>query len=174
MNTHTLDKTAEYWIRQLNLEAHPEGGFYKRTYQSNEAVHDDELSVEFSGTRYLSTSIYFLLRSQDVSHFHRLKSDEIWYYHGGSSLTVHVIHEDGTYEAIQLGPDLERGEVLQAVVPANSIFGSTVKESNTYALVGCMVSPGFDFADFELFARAELLALYPEHEPIICKLTPER
>ncbi|KEO84301.1 cupin domain-containing protein [Tumebacillus flagellatus] len=165
MQTYITSHTASYWIEKLGLEAHPEGGFFKRTYESAGEVETKE------GTRPLSTSITFLLRSQDVSHFHRLQSDEIWYYHGGSSLTVHVIHPDGAYEAIQLGPDPEQGEVLQAIVPAQSIFGSTVNEPNTYALVGCMVSPGFDYADFELFKREELLALYPQHEEIIRRLT---
>lgn len=165
MQTYITEHSASYWIDQLGLEPHPEGGFFKRTYQSPHTVTREE-------TRPLSTSIYFLLRSEDVSHFHRLQSDEIWYYHGGSSLTVHVIHEDGSYQAIRLGPNLEQGEVLQAVVPAHSIFGSTVQDADTFALVGCMVSPGFDFADFELFAREELLAQYPQHASIIRKLTP--
>ncbi|MFD2613917.1 cupin domain-containing protein [Paenibacillus gansuensis] len=168
-----MNRNPEYWIKHLGLEAHPEGGYYKSTYRSPEQISDKELSVTFNGPRHLYTSIYFLLESGDVSHFHRLKSDELWYYHGGSGLTVHVIHEDGTYEEVKLGMDLEKGERPQFLVPKHSIFGSSVMEKDTFSLVGCMVSPGFDFQDFELFTQKELLALYPQHKEIILKLAYE-
>jgi len=163
----------EYWISKLNLLAHPEGGYYRRTYQSGEQISDQELSVEFNGPRFLYTSIYFLLQSNDISHFHRLKSDELWYYHAGSPLTIHVIHENGTYEEVKLGSNLENNETLQYVVPKNSIFGSSVLEPDTFSLVGCMVSPGFDFQDFELFTQKELLEQYPEHHEVIKKIAYE-
>lgn len=156
---------AKKWIEQLELEPHPEGGFYKSTYSS------DLLTDCAQGERPFYTSIYFLLRSEDVSHFHRLQSDEIWYFHGGSSLTVHMITPDGVYKEVAVGLDVEKGEVPQLIVPKYTIFGSSVKEPNTFALVGCMVSPGFDFADFELFERTDLLEQYPEHQEIIERLT---
>ncbi|WP_088042326.1 cupin domain-containing protein [Bacillus sp. EAC] len=164
----------EYWISKLELEAHPEGGYFKATYQSNEKITDNELSVQFNGQRLLYTSIYFLLESHDVSHFHRLKSDELWYFHAGSSLTIHVIDEEGFYNEVKLGLDLENGEVPQFLVPKNSIFGSSVMEKDTFSLVGCMVSPGFEFEDFELFTQDELLSTYPDHEEIIKKLTYQK
>ncbi|MFD3450052.1 cupin domain-containing protein [Microbacteriaceae bacterium 4G12] len=166
-------KDAQYWISQLGLLAHPEGGYYKQTYQSEESITSKELSVTYEGNRTLSTSIYFLLTNDHVSHFHRLKSDEIWYFHDGSPLTVHVIHENGQYEQMKLGLEIENGEKPQVIVPKNSIFGSTVDLPNSYALVGCMVSPGFDFVDFELFQREELLSQYPQYKEIITKLTME-
>jgi uncharacterized protein len=158
------EKNAQYWITNLGLSPHPEGGFYKSTYAS-----DTVLSGE-KDQRKLFTSIYFLLESDDVSHFHRLKSDELWYFHGGSPLTVHVIDESGEYKEMKLGLNLEEGQVPQVLVPKNSIFGSSVMEKETYSLVGCMVSPGFDFEDFELFSQEELLREYPHHEDIIRKL----
>ncbi|GIN84642.1 cupin [Heyndrickxia sporothermodurans] len=161
------------WIEKLELIPHPEGGFYKGTYKSSEEVTDKELSVNFDGNRKLYTSIYFLLRSNDVSHFHRLKSDELWYFHAGSPLTIHIIHENGVYEEVKLGLNIEKGEVPQFLVTKNSIFGSSVMEKDTGSLVGCMVSPGFDFQDFELFTQAELLSKYPQHEKIIRKLAYE-
>lgn len=161
------------WISKLGLVPHPEGGYYKRTFESEERTSDKELQVNFEGQRKLYTSIYFLLTSNDVSHFHRLKSDELWYYHGGSPLTIHVIHENGEYEEIKLGINLEQGEVPQALVPKNSIFGSSVMENDVCSLVGCMVSPGFDFQDFELFTQEELLLKYPQHKDIIMKLAYE-
>lgn len=158
------------WVSKLGLSPHPEGGYFKGTFESEELISDQELSVNYEGKRKLYTSIYFLLPSDDVSHFHRLKSDELWYYHAGSSLSIHVIDEIGDYREIKLGLDLDAGEVPQVLVKKNSIFGSSVSEKGTYSLVGCMVSPGFEFRDFELFTQEELLRKYPEHKEIISKL----
>lgn len=158
------------WVSKLGLTPHPEGGFYKRTFESNEQITDQELSVSFEGQRKLYTSIYFLLTSDDVSHFHRLKSDELWYFHAGSPLRIHVIDENGEYQELKLGLNLEKGEVPQILVKKNSIFGSSVMDEDTFSLVGCMVSPGFEFRDFELFTQDELIQKYPQHEEIIMKL----
>ncbi|ASK63998.1 cupin [Virgibacillus phasianinus] len=163
-----------YYVSKLGLTRHPEGGYYKSTFASEEQVADGELSMNFEGKRKLYTSIYFLLTSEDISHFHRLKSDELWYYHAGSPLTIHVIEESGKYKEIKLGLDLDNGEVPQALVPKNSIFGSSVMEDDAFSLVGCMVSPGFEFQDFELFTQEELLTKYSEHEEIIMKLAYDR
>ncbi|WP_419887878.1 cupin domain-containing protein [Neobacillus niacini] len=164
----------DYWVSKLGMTPHPEGGYYKETFQSEEQISDKELSVNLEGKRRLYTSIYFLLTSNDVSHFHRLKSDELWYYHGGSSLSIHVIDESGQYKEIKLGLNLGAGEVPQALVKKNSIFGSSVSEKDTCSLVGCMVSPGFEFQDFELFTQEELLKVYPQHKEIIMKLAYEQ
>ncbi|WP_442598696.1 cupin domain-containing protein [Neobacillus sp. D3-1R] len=158
-----IEKNAQYWITNLGLLPHPEGGYYKSTYASDAVIPGIK-------ERKLFTSIYFLLGSNDISHFHRLKSDELWYFHGGSSLTVHVIDESGEYKEMKLGLNFEKGEVPQVLVPKNTIFGSSVHEEDTFSLVGCMVSPGFDFEDFELFDQEELLELYPQHEKIIRKM----
>ena len=157
-------RDAEYYIKQLGLEPHPEGGYFKSTFASEESV----------SSRKLYTSIYFLLGADDVSHFHRLKSDELWYFHGGSSLLVHVIDEDGNYVEHKVGLDIENGETPQVLVPKNSIFGSSVMENGSFSLVGCMVAPGFDYEDFELFTQSELLDKYPQHEQIIRKLAYEK
>jgi uncharacterized protein len=160
----------EYWVSNLGMSRHPEGGYYKETFQSEEQISDHELTVNFEGKRKLYTSIYFLLTSDDVSHFHRLKSDELWYYHGGSSLSIHVIDESGEYKEIKLGMNLAACEVPQVLVKKNSIFGSSVSEKDTFSLVGCMVSPGFEFQDFELFTQEELMKFYPKYKEIIMKL----
>ena len=156
---------AQKWIDHLELQKHPEGGYYKSTYKS------DTMVVEERGERPLYTSIYFLLRSEDVSHFHRLQSDELWYFHAGSSLTIHMITPEGAYHEVALGLDFEKGEVAQYVVPKHTIFGSSVKDKDTFSLVGCMVSPGFDFEDFELFETDDLLSQYPSYSEIIRKMT---
>jgi uncharacterized protein len=166
MNINELQQ----WVTKLDLLPHPEGGYFKQTFESGERTSDNELSVNFEGQRKLYTSIYFLLSSKDVSHFHRLKSDELWYYHAGSPLTVHVIHENGDYEEMKVGMNLDQGERPQILVKKNSIFGSSVMDKDTCSLVGCMVSPGFEFQDFELFTQDELLAKYPQHKEIIEKL----
>ncbi|MEK4231185.1 cupin domain-containing protein [Solibacillus sp. FSL H8-0538] len=162
-----MEFTAQYFIEKLQMEAHPEGGYFKSTFRA-----DEQLTCA-QGERPLFTSIYFLLGSNDISHLHRLQSDELWYYHGGSALTVHIIHADGHYEAKKLGLNIEAGEVPQVLVPKQAIFGSSVEEQDTFSLVGCMVAPGFDFADFELFTQTELLEKYPQHEAVICKMAYE-
>ncbi|MGE7602544.1 cupin domain-containing protein [Peribacillus sp. NPDC097675] len=164
---------ANYYVTKLGMEPHPEGGFYKRTFESEERTSDQELSVNFEGKRKLYTSIFFLLGSNDISHLHRLKSDELWYYHAGSPLTISVIDENGDYKESKLGIDLDAGEIPQVLVPKNSIFGSSVRDEDTFSLVGCMVSPGFEFQDFELFTQEELLSKYPQHRDVIMKLAYE-
>ena len=164
---------ANYYVTKLGMEPHPEGGFYKRTFESKEQTSDQELSVEFEGKRKLYTSIFFLLGSKDISHLHRLKSDELWYYHAGSPLTIHVIDEKGDYKEHKLGINLDEGEIPQVLVTKNSIFGSSVSDEDTFSLVGCMVSPGFEFQDFELFTQEELLSKYPQHREVIMKLAYE-
>ena len=162
--------TADYFVKNLNMIAHPEGGFYKEIYTSEENITAKELKVEFEGSRILWTSIYFLLRDGEVSNFHRLKSDEMWYYHSGSPLTIYIITPEGELITEKLGLNIKNGEKPQVLVPKDYIFGSAMNNEG-YALVGCMVSPGFEFRDFELFKRNFLLEKYPQYEDIIIKLT---
>ena len=157
-----MTKEIELLIENLELIPHPEGGFYKETYRSTETID--------SGKRQLMTSIYFLLTSSNVSKFHRIKSDEIWFFHAGSPLIVHVLNENGHTENL-VGLNLQKGEQPQFMVPKNAIFGSTVQEANSFSFVSCVVAPGFDFADFELFTKEDLLPLFPLHEKIISQLT---
>jgi len=162
--------TADYFVENLNMTAHPEGGFYKEIYVSDENIPISERTSELTENRKLWTSIYFLLRDGEVSNFHRLKSDEMWYYHSGSPLTIYMINLEGKLIIEQLGLNIEKGEKPQVLVPKNYIFGSAMNNKG-YALVGCMVSPGFQFKDFELFERVYLLEKYPQYEEIILKLT---
>ncbi|WP_277584828.1 cupin domain-containing protein [Psychrobacillus antarcticus] len=156
-------RDASYYIKNLGLEPHSEGGYFQSSYTSK----------NHSGNKKLYTSIYFLLGAADVSHFHRLKSDELWYFHDGSSLLVHVIDEKGNYVEHKLGLNIENGEVPQVLVPKNTIFGSSVNEGGAFSLVGCMVAPGFEYEDFELFTQKELIHDYPQHKEIICKMAYE-
>lgn len=162
----------EYFIKQLNLEPHVEGGYFKANFVSSENITSNDLRTKFEGERILWTSIYFLLRDGEVSNFHRLKSDEMWYYHAGSPLTIYMISPEGELTTHELGLNIENGEVPQVLVPKNYIFGSAMNNEG-FSLVGCMVSPGFEFKDFELFKRQYLLDLYPQYKEVIVKLTRE-
>ena len=156
--------TKEYFIEHLGLEQHIEGGAFVNTYASDYSITDRN-----GNQRPSSTSIYFLIDEGDFSAFHRLQSDEIWYYHYGSSFTIAAIDLEGTLHLFKLGPNLVAGEQLQITVPRGWIFGSYVETG--FGVCGCMVTPGFDFADFELFTAATLLEKYPQHHTIIKKLT---
>jgi uncharacterized protein len=166
-----MTKTAQYWIDKLNLIPHPEGGYYCETYRSQLAIAKEALPLEFPGARLVSTAIYFLLEGDNFSAFHRLRSDELWHFHTGSSITLHVIDPNGSHSEIKLGGNPEAGEVFQAVVKANCWFASQVRDPYSFALAGCTVSPGFDFEDFELGKRSELIKRYPQHRKLIEQLT---
>ncbi|MEQ8997433.1 MAG: cupin domain-containing protein [Coleofasciculus sp. B1-GNL1-01] len=164
-------KNAEYWIEKLGLQKHPERGYYKETYLSDEQIAHESLPKRFSGRRNFSTAIYFLLAGTDFSALHRIKSDELWHFHTGSSLTIHIIEQSGNYSSIKLGENFDQGEVFQAVVKAGDWFGATVNDPQSYSLVGCTVAPGFDFNDFELGKREDLIKRYPQHQSLIEKMT---
>ncbi len=165
-------KQAKYWVEKYQMQTHPEGGYFTETYRSTENIAHSALPPRFSGDRNFSTGIYFLLENHHFSALHRIQADEMWHFYAGGPLNVYVIHPDGSLEIIKLGPDPDNGEVFQAVVPAGTWFGSKPDAASAYSLVGCTVAPGFDFADFELAERADLLSAYPEHEDVIRLLTP--
>jgi predicted cupin superfamily sugar epimerase len=162
---------ARKWITQLGLRRHPEGGFFAESYRSPETIPPSALPVRYGGPRSFGTAIYFLLAGDDFSALHRIASDELWHFYFGSPLTVHLITPEGTHVAQRLGPDFPGGERFQMVVPAGCWFGATVENRSGFALVGCTVAPGFDFADFHLGKRAELLAEHPRLEELITRLT---
>jgi len=163
--------TAEYWIQALRLRKHPEGGYYREVYRSSETISSASLPPRFGEERNLATSIYFLLPGHEVSRLHRLSSDEIWHFYTGSSLTLHVIDRAGEHRTVRLGPDARGGEVFQAVIENRSWFGARVNEQNAFSLIGCTVAPGFEFQDFEIGSRRELLREFPRHREIIEALT---
>ena len=134
----------EYWINNLQLLPHPEGGFCKETYRSGEIIKRPGLPARFTALRTFSTANYFLLRSQDKSLFHRIKSDELWHFHSGGVLQIAVLTRHGV-NLLKLGDDLESGQSLQVTIPANCWFGAKVISPDAYVLSSCTVSPGFDF-----------------------------
>jgi predicted cupin superfamily sugar epimerase len=164
-------RNAKYWIEKLQLEPHPEGGYFRQTYRSGVVIAREALPAGFSGARTASTAIYFLLGGKDFSAFHRLRSDEVWHFYAGAPVSVHVIDASGTYSEIRLGADRETEQVFQAVVRAGCWFASHVVDWNSFAVVGCTVAPGFDFEDFEMGKREELIAHYPALRELIRRLT---
>jgi predicted cupin superfamily sugar epimerase len=157
--------TAQDLIHQLQLQPHPEGGYYRETYRS--AL----LTTAASGAqRNVSTAIYYLLENDDRSHFHRIQSDELWFFHQGQPLEV-LLLENGQLTILTLGHDVGQGELPQAVVPAHTWFGARVKAGAGFSLVSCTVAPGFDFADFELADRTRLTNEFPEQAAIIEQFT---
>jgi hypothetical protein len=153
---------AEDLIARLGLEKHPEGGYYRETYRSEDSLATEYLPERFSGgERNLSTAIYFLIAGEDFSALHRIKSDEVWHFYAGGTMVIHVLDQAGCYTRHRLGNACDDDVFFQVVVKAGSWFGASLEKPGTFALVGCTVSPGFDFRDFELAERGEMLRLYP-------------
>lgn len=161
---------AAYWIDKLDLAPHPEGGYFRETIVSDDLLATDNLPRVYDGPRRVFSLIFYLLKSGQVSKLHRLKSDEIWNFYAGSRLAIHIIAADGAYEEKKLGPDIENGESFQHIVKHGCWFGASVDVTDSYALVGCFVAPGFDYRDFEIGDKKDLLRMHPEHRTIIDKL----
>jgi predicted cupin superfamily sugar epimerase len=157
-------------IQRHGLEPHPEGGWYKQTYKSTELIAAETLPKRFGASRAFSTAIYFLLENGNFSAFHRIKSDECWHFYGGDPLLIYIIEQTGELKVISLGSDPEKGQSFQYVVPANCWFASSPAPQSKYCFVGCTVSPGFEFEDFELANATVLSVMYPQHKSIIMEL----
>lgn len=162
--------TVKQLIEQYNLQPHPEGGWYKETYRSSEQVTRAALPARFTGSRPLSTAIYFLLEQGNFSAFHKIKSDECWHFYAGDPLQVYVIQKNGSLDIITLGNNAGKRQLFQYVMPAECWFASRPAPESSFCFVGCTVSPGFDFADFEMAKAAILSVAYPQHEKIIKQL----
>jgi predicted cupin superfamily sugar epimerase len=165
--------TAEEIIRCYDLRAHPEGGYFRESYRSEELISRDCLPSRYTGARHFSTAIYYLLPQGSVSRLHRIASDEIWHFYMGGRLTIVEFRPDRSCNQVALGPDIDCGERLQHVVPAGTWFGAYPNAGSDYSFVGCTVAPGFDFADFALASRHELFQCYPQEEELILRLTSE-
>ncbi len=167
----TKFQEADEIIKALNLFEHPEGGYFSEIFRSEELISQNSLPVKYNGSRCMMTSIYFLLRGNNISKFHILKSDEIWYFHSGAPVIIHKISEDGEYFKETLGINVPNGEKPQVILKNNTWFGAEVSDKESYSFVSCAVAPGFEFADFKLADRNELISAYPAFEDIIKRLT---
>lgn len=148
--------SAEEVISTLGLAPHPEGGFYRETFRSEQRVQ----ASSSGAPRAASTAIYFLLKAGDFSAFHRVKSDEVWHHYCGASLELHTIDPAGRHQRVELGENLLHGERPQWVVGAGVLQAARVIGSG-FVLCGCTVAPGFEFADFSMPSRPELQVRFP-------------
>jgi predicted cupin superfamily sugar epimerase len=139
-------KDAQYYLQHLQMTPHPEGGHFCETFRSDHQL----IFPGFTELRSYTTSIFFLLKKGEVSAMHRIKSDEIWCHHDGGTLIITEIDENGQTLTTQLGKDIHLGQKLQHVVKAERWFGAQPADGSEFCLVGCQVTPGFDFLDFEL------------------------
>jgi uncharacterized protein len=129
-------------IARLELKPHPEGGYYRETFRDARA--------DAQG-RACSTAIYYLLSRGDRSHWHRIDAVEVWHYYSGAALTLKIANEGCAPHTITLGPDVAAGERPQAIVPEGA--WQSAESTGDWTLVGCTVSPAFEFAKFELAAK---------------------
>ena len=158
---------ARYWINRLDLKPHPEGGHFAEVYRSEEKVPQSGLPDRFPASRSLSTSIYFLLQKGEISAFHRILSDELWYFHDGDPLEIFVIDEQGKLSRHLVG--LTDEALPQVVIPHECWFAS--RTLGEYSLLGCNVAPGFDFQDFVMGTGFHLSRDYPHLKEIIMEFT---
>lgn len=163
----------QFWVETLQLAPHPEGGFFRETYRSQDEIAPDGALARFGGTRACSTAIYYLLGRGDYSAFHRIKSDEMWHFYSGGPLEIHLLDEAG-HRMFTLGRGVEEGQLLQAVVPAGVWFAARPRADSEYSLVGCTVSPGFDFRDFEMASSRQIEQQYPLLASDLLKMFPTR
>lgn len=164
--------SVEELIKHFMMLPHPEGGWYKESYRSNEIFPGTALPERYDGNREFSTAIYFLLEKEQYSAFHRIKSDECWHFYAGDPLEIYILDHSGNMNRVTLGNDIKKGQHFQYVVPANCWFASRPAAGGSFSFVGCTVSPGFDFDDFELANTEQLVSVYPAHEKLIRELGP--
>lgn len=157
--------TTQELIETFSLLPHPEGGYYKETYRAFGKTNTP------NGERNHSTAIYYLLPQGARSKLHRIKSDELWHFYLGGPLQIVELSAQGKLTITNLGSNIKADEHLQHTVKAGQYFGALPKPNSPYAFVGCTVSPGFDFADFEIPTRQTLLSHFPSATPWIEALT---
>lgn len=162
--------TSAALIDFYQLELHPEGGYYKRSYTAKTILDKESLGGVFEGNRVISSAIYYLLAEGAFSAFHRIKSDELWHFYNGVALNIHVLHPNGKYELRKLGSSISNGESFQLTIEAGCWFASVPDSPDGFSFVGCTVSPGFDFADFELAKYESLAPIYPDQADLISRL----
>lgn len=152
--------TPEQIIEKYQLQKHPEGGYFKEVYRDSKTL---DFGEEYEGRiRNLLTSIYFMLKGEEQSALHVIKnSTEVWHYHSGSPIQITVINPvTGLIEKATIGNPAD-GYDAQYTVYANRWFGAECLDKKGYSLVGCTVSPGFDFRDFSLIKEDQLLKILP-------------
>lgn len=165
--------TADDVKKMLGLVPHPrEGGFYVRTYESSERISASAFAdTRYRSARHTSTAIYYLLEPDTFSEIHRLRSDELFHFYAGDPVEMLQLHPEGRGEIVRIGNRLDLGERPQVLAPRNVWQGSHLVSGGRWALLGCTVSPGFEFEDYETESRAELCAQWPVFTELIHSLT---
>jgi len=164
--------SAEELIKLLKLRPHPkEGGFFCETYRADETLSADALPSRYGAARYVGTAIYYLLTPTAFSALHRLASDEIFHLYLGGPVRMLQLFPDGQGKTVLFGSDLVAGQSPQVIVPRGVWQGSMLEPGASFALLGCTVAPGFDYADYEDGKRDELIARYPDFANWIRRLT---
>lgn len=162
---------AQQIIDLLGLQPHPEGGYFAETYRADDRLGTRTLSGRYPAPRPVSTAIYYLLTPDSFSEMHRLRSDEIFHFYLGDPVEMLRLWPDGAADVVTLGTDLLAGMRPQVLVPRGVWQGSRLRSGGRFALLGCTVAPGFDYADYEAGRRDELLYLFPDHQDMIRALT---
>lgn len=158
-------------IKTFNLMAHPEGGYFSETYRSEVRLEsENDKNIQKS----IGTSIYYLLDKDQISHFHKLSSDEIWYYHTGSSIILHLIEPNGNYKKVKLGKNILKGELPSFIVRKEVWMAAELKNKKSFGFVSCVVMPGFEFSDFTLAKKEDLLKICPSQKKKIKRFTFEQ
>jgi len=160
---------AQKYVKQLQLKKHPEGGYFKEVYRSGEMILPEHLPKRYKSSRNFSTSIYFLLEGKQFSSFHLLQSDELWHFYDGSSVLLYIINQKGELSVKKLGRSVD--SELQLTIEKQSWFAAELEDKKLFSLFGCTISPGFDFDDFEMGRRDELIKNFPQHSDLIKRLT---
>jgi predicted cupin superfamily sugar epimerase len=157
----------------LGLAPHPrEGGWYVQTYKVGERIAADAFEdMRYDGPRHTATAIYYLLERETFSEMHRLRSDEVFHFYAGDAVEMLQLEEQGSGRIVRIGNRLAAGERPQVVVRRGVWQGSRLATGGEWALLGCTVSPGFEFEDYEAGSRAELCAQWPEFRELIRELT---
>jgi predicted cupin superfamily sugar epimerase len=148
-----------------------EGGHFRETYRAELSVPVGALSNDYGGDRNVSTAIYYLLTPDTFSAIHIIKSDEVFHFYAGDAVEMLQFWPDGSVRVVIISNDLAAGHEPQLVVPAGVWQGCRLVRGGKWALMGCTVAPGFDYADFALADRAELVALHPAQAELIEALT---
>ncbi len=167
--------TAAELKRLLQLEPHPrEGGWFRQTWKAEETIPQTALpGGRYTGPRAAGTAIYYLLEPDNFSEMHKLASDEVFHFYLGNPVEMLQLWPDGSGRRVVLGQDVAAGELLQTVVPQGVWQGTRLIDGGQVALLGCTVSPGFDYADYVSGSRDELTRRWPEWNEMIAKLTRE-
>jgi hypothetical protein len=164
-----MNSKVKVHIKKLGLKKHPEGGYFREIYRSSERILPEHLPKRYKKSRNFSTSIYFLLEGKQFSAFHLLQSDELWHFYSGSTVLLYIINQSGEITTKKVG---RSGNCEpQIIIEKRNWFAAEIEDKKSFSLFGCTVSPGFEFADFELGKRQELNIQFPQQKSLFTRLT---